>query len=66
MENEKMMVTLSVKELDDLIYNTTYRAMKRALNNHFHGIVPFFNKMNDDLETIVKEIDYLKLRKQEE
>jgi hypothetical protein len=53
-------VILSEQEFEDIIYYTTYRASRRANDKLFRGLLPFLNKMNDDFETIIRELDYLK------
>jgi hypothetical protein len=62
-KNKELIVTMTAEQLDDLIYYTTHRASKRANDKLFRGLLPFLNKMNDDFETIIREIDYLKLNK---
>jgi hypothetical protein len=62
-KNNELLVTLTVEQLDDLIYYTSYRAARRANDKLFKGLLPFLVKMNDDFETIIREIDYLKLNK---
>ncbi len=55
-----MVVQMTESDLDDLIYYTSLRATKRALDRHFNGLLPFLTKMNDDLELIIKEQEYIK------
>jgi hypothetical protein len=64
-KDNQMLVTMTYKELDDLIYFNTLRATKRALDNHFKGLLPFFNLIQDQQETMIREIDYMKLLLQE-
>jgi hypothetical protein len=58
---QNLIVTMTIQELDDYIYYGTYRAIKRIQNELFKGIEPFFVKMNDDLEIIVREQEYIKI-----
>jgi hypothetical protein len=60
MEKERLVI-ISEKELNDLIYFTSLRATERALDRHFRGLLPFLNRINDDNEKIIEQLDFIKL-----
>lgn len=60
MEKERLVI-ISDKELNDLIYFTSLRATERALDRHFRGLLPFLNRINDDNEKIIEQLDFIKL-----
>jgi hypothetical protein len=60
-KNNELLVTMTQGQLEDLIYYTTVRASKRALDKHFRGLLPFLDRINDDNEKIIEELDYIKL-----
>jgi hypothetical protein len=53
MENNNKIVTMTIKELDDLVYKAVFRAARKVKNDLYKGIEPFFLKMNDDLESLL-------------
>jgi hypothetical protein len=61
MSKEQELVFMTKQELDDLLYNVSYRASRRANNEQFGGILPFFNRLFDENEKIIEELDYLKV-----
>lgn len=68
MNFQNNIVTMNIKELDDLIYHAALRGSRRANKEFFNEIEPFFVKMNDDIEesalaqkSILKELIYLNM-----
>jgi hypothetical protein len=60
-KNNELLVTMTQGQLEDLIYYTTVRASKRALDKHFRGLLPFLDRINDDNEKLLEELDFIKL-----
>jgi hypothetical protein len=60
-KNKELLVTMTQGQLEDLIYYTTVRACKRALDFHFKGLLPFLDQINGDNEKIIEELDFIKL-----
>jgi hypothetical protein len=65
MDNKSVKVTMTLETLQNLVFQEAYRASRKVEQELFKGLVPFLNKMNDDFETIIKEIDYIKVLLQE-
>ncbi|KHF40721.1 hypothetical protein [Halalkalibacter okhensis] len=55
-KSEKMLVEMDYYDLDKLIYKKTREANEQL----FGGILPFINRLFDENERILKEMDYLK------
>ena len=61
--NEDNLITLTIGELNDLVYSASLRAARKATNDLYHGITKgFFYRWDDDIRTILDEIEQLKLR----
>lgn len=58
--NKGNIVTLSVRDLDDLIYQASYRAARRTEQELFSGLIPIFNRLFDENEMVLEKLDYLK------
>jgi hypothetical protein len=65
MGNKNVKVSMSLETLEDIVFHACYRASRKVEQDLFKGLIPFLNKMNDDFETVIKEIDYIKLLLQE-
>lgn len=61
MEKDKVKVTMTVEALENMLFHVAYKASRKSNDELFKGLLPFLNKMNDDLEKIVLEQDYIKL-----
>lgn len=54
---------MTIEELDDLVYLASYRASNQATSSLYKGLsLAYFNRWNDDIKTILEEIEQLKLR----
>jgi hypothetical protein len=60
-KNKELLITMTQGQLEDLIYYTSVRASKRALDKHFRGLLPFLDQINSDNEKIIDELDFIKL-----
>lgn len=53
------------KSLDDIVYYASLRSSRRSAENLYKGLNEIFIKLNDDLEMIIKDIEYIKLTLQQ-
>ena len=60
LNDKDLLVTLTVKQLDDLIYFTTVRACKKVEEIAFKGYLPFLTLVNSQLEELQRDVDYIK------
>ncbi|WBL16349.1 hypothetical protein [Sutcliffiella sp. NC1] len=55
-----LIVTMTKKELDDLIYFTAYRASRRASTELFGGMLTYLNQITDQLTEVQEEVEFIK------
>ncbi len=60
-KNEDLLVTMTQKQLDDMLYFASYRASRRTADKLFSGIAPFLYDTQEQLRLVISELDYLKL-----
>lgn len=51
---------MKVKELDDLVYYASLRAAEKTERDLFKGLIPFLTLINDQLESLEQEVEYIK------
>ncbi|MGP7815539.1 hypothetical protein ACTXGU_00095 [Niallia sp. 01092] len=58
-DNKNLIVTMTVQELDELVFRAAFRASKRTEEIGFKGYLPFWTKLNDDVELLISQMDRL-------
>lgn len=59
--HKDLIVTMSTKDLDDMIYYAVLRASDRTNQNLYDGLIKgFFRQFERDMETVLSELDYIK------
>lgn len=59
-ENKSNIVTLSVSELEELVYKASYSAARKVEDQLFGGLLGFINRLYDENEMVLESLDYLK------
>lgn len=55
-KKDQYVAALTAEQIQDLMFQASRGANKQL----FTGILPFLIKMNDDFETVIRELDYIK------
>lgn len=59
---KERIISLTQIELDDIVYYASFRAAKKALNNHYNGLIPWFDLFERDHANMLIELEQIKLR----
>lgn len=59
---DERIIGMKMKDLNDLVFYATRRAMKQSLDNHFRGLEGFLTVQHDLQEETLKEIKAIKAR----
>ncbi len=59
---KERIISLTQSELNDIVYYASLRASKKALDNHYNGLIPWFDLFERDHANMLMELEQIKLR----
>jgi hypothetical protein len=63
--NHNKLVTMTIHDLEDLVYTASLKSAKRVEKELFGGLIPFINRLYDENEQIIETLEHIKLTLQE-
>lgn len=64
--NYNKLDVMKIHDLEDLVYTASMKSARRAEEMLFGGLMPFFNRLFDENEMILEELQYIKTLLQQE
>ncbi|WP_404403841.1 hypothetical protein [Jeotgalibacillus malaysiensis] len=65
-EDDQIIEALDVGELKQLVYNESFNAARKANEQLFKGMIKYIDRLQEDILTLLNQVDYLKLAQQGE